>query len=123
MDPAIDPSERPCPGCYRGHPAQANRMPGIGRANTLKTWLSMWSLTASKCQGREHLTKFTAPALVVQSKADMGVFPSDARKIFDYIGSKDKTLEMVPGAHYFEDSVPHRESAVELMVAWINAKI
>ena len=78
MDPAIDPSERPCPGCYRGHPAQANRMPGIGRANTLKTWLSMWSLTASKCQGREHLAKFTAPALVVQGKADMGVFPSDA---------------------------------------------
>ncbi len=123
MDSAIDPSERPCPGCYRGHPAQANRMPGIGRVNTLKTWLSMWSLSASKCQGREHLAKFTAPALVVQSKADMGVFPSDARKIFDYISSKDKTLEMVPGAHYFEDSMPHRESAVELMVSWINANI
>lgn len=123
MDSAIDPSERPCPGCYRGHPARANRMPGIGRVNTLKTWLSMWSLSASKCQGREHLAKFTAPALVVQSKADMGVFPSDARKIFDYISSKDKTLEMVPGAHYFEDSMPHRESAVELMVSWINANI
>ncbi len=46
----------------------------------------------------------TVPALVVQSTADMGVFPSDARKIFDSIQSADKTLKMVKGAHYFEDS-------------------
>jgi fermentation-respiration switch protein FrsA (DUF1100 family) len=120
MDPALDPSERPCPGCYRGHPAQANRLPGIGRANSLRTWLSMWSLETSKCQGGAHLAKFTAPALVVQSTADMGVFPSDARKIFDAIGAKDKTLEMVAGAHYFEDSQSHREKAVELMAEWIK---
>jgi pimeloyl-ACP methyl ester carboxylesterase len=123
MDPAIDPSERPCPGCYRGDPAIANRLPGIGRANTLKTWLSMWSLETSKCQGREHLQKFTLPALVVQSMGDMGVFPSDARKIFDAIGSRDKTLELVPGAHYFEDNTAHRESAADLMAAWITARV
>src|SRR5258708_25309078 len=49
MDPAIDPSTRPCPGCYRGSPAIANRAPtGIGRANTLNAWLSMWRLQTSK---------------------------------------------------------------------------
>ena len=31
MDPAIDPSDRPCPGCYRGHPAEANKTFGVGR--------------------------------------------------------------------------------------------
>ncbi len=122
MDPAIDRSDRICPACYRGHPAQANRTPGIGRANTLKTWLSMWSLSESKCQGRDHLAKFTAPALVVQGTGDTGVFPSDAKKIFDFIGSKDKRLEMVKGAHYFEDSLPHREAVVDLMVDWIKSK-
>lgn len=122
MDPAIDPSNRPCPGCYRGDPARANKMPGIGRANSLRTWLSMWSLEASKCNGREHLAKFTAPALVVQSTADMGVFPSDAKKIADAIGSQDKTLKMVPGAHYFEDSTANRENVVDLMVDWIRTK-
>ena len=122
MDPAIDPSERPCPGCYRGHPAQANKFPGIGRANSLRTWLSMWSLETSKCKGRDHLAKFTAPALVVQSTADMGVFPSDARLIFDAIGATDKTLKMVPGAHYFEDSETHRERVADLMAEWIKAK-
>jgi hypothetical protein len=122
MDPAIDPSDRICPGCYRGHPAQANRFPGIGRMNTLKTWLSMWSLETSKCQGQSHLAKFTAPALVVQGTADQGVFPSDARKIFDFIGAKDKKLELVPGAHYFEDSEKNREAAVDLIAAWISAR-
>jgi len=122
MDPAIDPSDRPCPGCYRGHPAQANLMPGIGRANTLKTWLSMWSLKTSKCRGRDHLAKFNLPALVVQGTGDMGVFPSDAHTIYDAIGSKDKTLKLIPGAHYFEDSMAHRERVADLVVDWISAR-
>jgi len=123
MDPAIDPSDRPCPGCYRGDPATANLTPGIGRANTLKTWLSMWSLETSKCQGPEHLAKFALPALVLQSTGDMGVFPSDARKIFAFVGSKDRTLEFLPGGHYFEDSKDHRDRATDLMAEWMKARL
>jgi hypothetical protein len=87
MDPAIDPSDRPCPGCYRGDPAKANKTPGIGRANGLKSWLSMWSLETSKASGGAQLAKFQLPCLVVQSTGDMGVFPSDARAIHASIGS------------------------------------
>jgi pimeloyl-ACP methyl ester carboxylesterase len=122
MDPALDPSDRETPLCYRGHPAIANRSPSIGRANTIKTWLSMWSLETSRCQGRPHLSKLTVPALVVQGMADTGVFPSDARKIHDFIGSQDKTLRMTPGAHYFEDSRSNRENAVEIMCEWIEQR-
>jgi hypothetical protein len=122
MDGTIDPSERPTPGCYRGHPATANKLPGIGRSNTLRTWLSMWSLETSKCQGAAHLAKFKQPSLVVQSLGDMGVFPSDARKIFSAIGALDKTLEFLPGGHYFEDSTTHRHNAADLMTAWIRAR-
>jgi hypothetical protein len=123
MDPAIDPSDRPCPGCYRGDPPTANRMPGLGRANSLRTWLSMWSLSDSKCNGAEQLARFALPSLVVQSTADMGVFPSDARGMFQAIAATDKQLEMVPGAHYFEDSETHREGAADLMAGWINARV
>ena len=91
-----------------------------GRANTLRTWLSMWSLETSQCQGPPQLAKLSVPALVVQSMADMGVFPSDARKIFDSIAAKDKTLELVKGAHYFEDSEKARTDAIDLMSAWIS---
>ena len=120
MDPSIDPSDRPCPGCYAGSPPVANRLPfGIGRASTLRAWLSMWSLETSKCSGAVQLAKLGVPSLVVQSMADMGVFPSDARAIFEALTVSDKTLEFVPGAHYFEDSETHRNRAIDLMADWI----
>jgi pimeloyl-ACP methyl ester carboxylesterase len=123
MDPTIDPSERPPGQCYRGDPAIANRSPSIGRANSLRTWLSMWSLETSRCQGEPHLRKFDTPALVIQSMADTGVFPSDARRIFDFIGSADKRLEMVPGAHYFEDSEAGRNAVADLMAEWMKSRL
>jgi pimeloyl-ACP methyl ester carboxylesterase len=120
MDPAIDPSDRPCPGCYAGSPPVANRSPfGIGRACTLRAWLSMWSLETSKCSGAGQLAKLKLPSLVVQSMADMGVFPSDARAIFQALAADDKTLEFLPGAHYFENSEKHRANAADLMAGWI----
>lgn len=122
MDGTIDPSERPTPMCYRGHPAVANRSPSIGRANTLRTWLSMWSLETSRCQGADSLAKFALPSLVVQSLGDTGVFPSDARKIFGNIASPDKRLELVQGAHYFEDSREEREAMVGLVCDWVAGK-
>ncbi|MBV8978356.1 MAG: alpha/beta hydrolase [Alphaproteobacteria bacterium] len=123
IDPAIEPTERPCPGCYAGAPNFANRGPfGIGRTSSLRAWLSMWSLETSRCQGPPQLAKLDVPALVVQSTADMGVFPSDARKIHDSIASTDKTLTFLAGAHYFEDSEAHREAAIDLMADWIRER-
>jgi pimeloyl-ACP methyl ester carboxylesterase len=124
MDPAIDPSERPCPACYAGSPPLANRSPfGIGRANTLRTWLSMWSLETSHCRGEAQLAKLELPSLVVQSMGDTGVFPSDARRIFQALAATDKTLEFLPGAHYFEDSERNRDHAADVMTAWIAAHV
>jgi pimeloyl-ACP methyl ester carboxylesterase len=123
MDAMIDPSDRRSPLCYRGDPAEANRGPnGLGRANTLKTWLSMWSLETSRCQGGEQLARITDPALVVLGTADTGVFPSDAHMIHDALASTDKTLEFVPGAHYFEESVACRHHVADVMRAWIDAR-
>jgi pimeloyl-ACP methyl ester carboxylesterase len=123
VDPTIDPSVRLPGQCYRGDPRIANRSPSIGRANMCKTWLSMWSLETSKCVGKPHLAKFDTPCLVVQGTSDTGVFPSDARAIFEFLGTQDKRLEMIPGAHYFEDSDNHREAAATLVSEWIAAKL
>ena len=122
MDGTIDPSERQTPMCYRGHPAVANKTPSIGRANTLRTWLSMWSLETSKCKGADQLAKFRLPSMVVQGLADTGVFPSDAQKIFDNLGSADKELHMITGAHYFEDSRKVRDDMADLICDWVARK-
>ena len=49
-------------------------------------------------------------------------FLSDARKIFGAIGSADKTLELITGAHYFEDSRAERDAMADLLAAWVEAK-
>lgn len=123
IDPAIDPSDRKPNWCYRGNPAMANRSPSIGRANMLRTWLNMWSLETSPCQGAPHLARHRTPALVVQGLADTGVFPSDARAIFGFLGSADKQLHLIPGAHYFEDSLAERRDAADLVGGWIRQKL
>lgn len=119
-DLSIDPSDRR-PGCYQGDPARANRgVLGIGRASTLRSWLSMWSVRESQCRGAPHLGRITTPALVVQSTADRGVYPSDARAIHAALGGTDTELHLLPGEHYFEDTGP--DDAADLVSSWTEAR-
>src|SRR4029077_4670985 len=102
-----------------GDPKVANRSPSIGRVSNLRSWLSMWSLETSRCQGPEQLARLTIPALVVQSLGDTGVFPTDPKRIHAAIASADKQLHLVSGAHYFEDSEASRLAMVELVCSWV----
>ncbi|MDH3640716.1 MAG: alpha/beta hydrolase [Gammaproteobacteria bacterium] len=122
MDGTIDPSEREVGRCYAGDPKTANFGPrGIGLTNTLRTWLSMWSLSDSHCRGTPHLNRITQPALVVQSTGDTGVFPSDAKAIFDELAADDKSMEMVTGDHYLETPDNARDDVADLIVGWLQA--
>jgi pimeloyl-ACP methyl ester carboxylesterase len=118
VDLSLDPSDRVA-GCYLGDPRRANYGPlGLGHTSTLRSWLSMWSLDESECRGGPHLQRIDVPALVVQSTADRGVFPSDARTIFEEVGTDAKTLELVPGEHYFETG--GRDDVADLIAAWTD---
>jgi pimeloyl-ACP methyl ester carboxylesterase len=119
MDGALDPSDRPVGVCYAGDPKRANYSPfGIGSSNTLRTWLSMWSLRESDCCGAPHLRKITQPSLVVQSLADTGCFPSDAHAIHDSLAATDKTLQLIPGSHYLVESGA-REDVADRIASWL----
>jgi hypothetical protein len=123
MDGHLDPSEREVGRCYAGDPKTANYGPrGLGLTNTLRTWLSMWSLSDSHCGGAPHLNRITVPGLVMQSTGDTGVFPSDARSIYNALASEDKTLEMIPGDHYLEHPGNARDHAADLIAAWLQAR-
>lgn len=122
LDLSLDPSDR-APGCYLGDPHRANYGPfGIGSTSTLRTWLSMWSLSESQCRSGPHLARVTCPSLVVQSTADQGCFPSDARSICDAIGAEDKRLEMVPGDHYLTDPAD-RAAVADLVSDWLRDRL
>ena len=60
--------------CYAGDPRAANYGPrGLGITNTLRTWLSMWSLADSHCIGAPHLARITLPSLVVPERQSVAV--------------------------------------------------
>ena len=123
MDGTLDPSDRAVGVCYAGDPKVANFSPrGIGLTNTLRTWLSMWSLRDSQCRGAPHLARVRVPALVIQSMADTGVFPSDARGIYDALGATDKTLEFIIGDHYLEKPQNARDDVADRIAAWITQR-
>ena len=122
LDLALDPSDR-TPGCYMGDPKRANYGPfGIGSTSTLRTWLSMWSLAESQCRSAPHLARVTCPSLVVQSTADQGCYPSDARAICDDIAAEDKRLEMVPGDHYLSNP-DDRAAVADLIADWLREHV
>jgi acetyl esterase/lipase len=120
VDGTIDPSDRPVPYCYRGDPRAANAgVTGVGAINTLRSWLSMWSLETSQCRSELHLQALTMPSLVIQATADSGVFPSDAAQIFAEIGAPDKTRLDLPGDHYFRDPPGARDEVASAIAGWI----
>ena len=82
----------------------------------------MWSLEASDCQGAPHLARLRIPALVLQSTADTGVFPSDAQAIYGGLGSEDKALVMIPGDHYLTEPAGARETAADLIDRWLKER-
>ncbi len=123
LDLAIDPSERDV-GCYFGDPKRANYGPfGIGCMSTMRAWLSMWSLETSGCRGAPNLAQVTVPSIVIQSTGDQGVYPSDARLIFDSLGATDKAIEMIPGDHYLLSPEGSRDRVADLIADWIRERI
>lgn len=121
MDASIDPSQRPIGVCYAGDARRCNfDARGIGNCSSLRSWLSMWSLDHSQCNGEPHLAKITLPALVIQSLADTGVFPSDARFIYEKLASTEKVLKELPGDHYLLLPEQTREDVADLIGDWVR---
>jgi pimeloyl-ACP methyl ester carboxylesterase len=124
LDGRLDPSDRQVGRCYAGDPKTANFSPrGIGLTNTCRTWLSMWSLQESQCSGAPHLARIQVPSLVLQSMADTGVFPSDARAIHAALAAHDKTLQFMAGDHYLETPVGLRDEAADRIQGWLSDRI
>jgi esterase/lipase len=82
----------------------------------------MWSLRTSYCRGEPHLRRITVPALVIQSTGDTGIFPSDAKGIYDALASSDKQLQMIEGDHYLMTPAPAREETADLIAAWVDKR-
>jgi hypothetical protein len=120
LDGSLDPNEREVGVCYLGDPRFFNYSPfGIACSNTLRAWLSMWSLEHSQCRAIPHLERITVPSLVLQTLADTGVFPSDAHTIHRHLAAADKTLDFLPGDHYLLQPAGARDALADRVAGWL----
>ena len=103
LDPTIDPNERAPGVCYLGDPRVVNDGPvGLARFTTLRSWLSQWSLRASRVHGERNAANTSVPTLVVGNLADDACTPSQTRRLFDAIPHDDKEMHEIAGAtHYY----------------------
>jgi pimeloyl-ACP methyl ester carboxylesterase len=121
FDASLDPNDREIGVCYLGPPKFFNYSPfGIGATNTVRTWLSMWSLEYSQCRAIPHLKRIRIPSLVMQSTQDVGVFPVDAHTIHDNLAAEDKKLVFLPGDHYMQTPDTARDDMADQVAAWLE---
>ncbi|MFV0494585.1 alpha/beta hydrolase [Mycobacterium sp.] len=122
VDPGIEPTKRPANLCYAGIPVKANRSAwGIAAACTLRNWLGMWSLRVAQTRAEPHLARIDCPALVINADGDTGVFPSDAKRIFDALAGTDKTQAVIDADHYFL-TPGARDQQADMIADWISKR-
>lgn len=119
VDPTLEPTKRQPNMCYAGPPIKANRSAhGIAASCTLRNWIGMWSLRHAQTRAEPHLSLIDCPALVINAEQDTGVYPSDAKRIYDALASPDKTQLSIDTDHYFSTPGARSEQA-DTIAKWI----
>ena len=123
-DPSQDPSDRRPYTCYLGDPKIVNDGPvGLGRFTTLRSWLSQWSYDESRANGVINAGRISCPVLVINNTADLACTPSHAQRLFDAVGSADKSLVHIEGAdHYYAERPDLLPRATAAIGEWLDAR-
>lgn len=123
-DPTQDPSDRRPHTCYLGEPRIANDGPvGLGRFTTLRSWLSQWSYDESRANGVINGAGVSCPVLTINNTADLACTPSHARRLFEALGSKDKTYVDIKDAdHYYMERPDLLPTAVKTVTDWLDTR-
>ncbi|WP_419946607.1 alpha/beta hydrolase family protein [Candidatus Poriferisodalis sp.] len=124
LDGTLDPSPRPVPGCYLGDPRRANYgIFGVGTVSSLRSWLSMWSLSESQCS-TDQLRHVRLPALVIDADGDTGIFSSDTAKIVAALRDRpdggDVPTHTISGDHYLTAPAGARATAADIITDWVR---
>ncbi|PJG45176.1 alpha/beta hydrolase (plasmid) [Sphingobium sp. LB126] len=124
IDPSVDPNGRKPNWCYLGNPRTANAGPvGLARYTTLRSWLSQWSYDRSNARTSLNAPRITVPALVIENGADDATPATHPRKIFELLGSADKSFEKIDDAtHYFQQQPALQERAVAICKNWLRER-
>ena len=122
LDTTLEPNDRKANWCYLGNPETVNAGPvGIGRFNTLRSWLSQWSFDESRVNGEACAKSISAPTIVIENSADDAAPSSHATRLFRAVASTDKEHHRIQGAtHYYRDQPEQLAKAVATIAGWMR---
>lgn len=100
FDLSLEPSDRAYGSLWGANPMVSNfGAVGFARLCTPESWLSNWSAFSSNATMEKCAPSVTVPTLMIEYTGDNSVFPSEAQRLFDLIGTPDKTRHRIPGNH------------------------
>lgn len=96
-----EPSDRNYGSLWGSNPHASNLgSVGFGRVCTAESWLSTWSALSTNTSMEKCAPAISQPTLMIQYTGDNSVFPTDADRIFDWIGGTEKTRIKLKGDHH-----------------------
>ncbi|MDP2228647.1 MAG: alpha/beta fold hydrolase [Moraxellaceae bacterium] len=121
LDPAQDANGRRPGWCYLGDPRVVNNGPvALARFNTLRSWLSQWSLDLSNADSQKCAPRISIPALVVGNTADDACTPSHTERLFSAIShTRKQRVDIVGANHYYFGQPAQLAEAVAACSGWL----
>ena len=101
FDLSLDPSDRAYGTLWGADHLAANfGSVGFARVCTPESWLSNWSAFHSNAGMESCAPALRQPVLMIEYTGDNCVFPAEADRIFDLIGSAEKQRAKIHGNHH-----------------------
>ncbi|RJF91455.1 alpha/beta hydrolase [Sphingomonas cavernae] len=125
FDLSLDPSDRAYGSVWGANPLVSNLGSiGFARTCTPEGWLSNWSALSTNVSMEACAPDLAVPVQVIEFTGDNSVFPSDAARIFEAIGSADKERHAVHGNHHgqpiVEGAANGQRVAGQLIRNWLE---
>jgi len=126
-DLSLDPSQRSYGSLFGTDPLASNYgSTGFARLCTAESWLSNWSGLSSNATMQRCAPTIAQSTLMIEYSGDNAIFPSDADRLYGYIGASDKQRERVLGRHQGQPVHPGQPNgqpeAGRLIREWLLAK-
>jgi hypothetical protein len=125
FDLSRDPSDRIYGSLWGRDPVKSNHgCVGFGRFCTPESWLSTWSGISSRAYMEATCPSIEQRTLFIEYTGDNAAFPSDLDRIYNAIGTKQKTRSKVRGNHHglavVKGETPGRDIAGNMITEWLR---
>jgi len=126
IDPTVDPNQRRPNWTYLGDPRVVNNSASaLARFNSLRGWLSQWSIDDAQFDSVDAGPRITVPSMVMTAGADDACPAEHTDAMFNALGGADKSRFTIDQAnHYFSGPQGRAQlgEAVGIISGWLGGR-